>query len=188
MNQPEPPLVVLVSGAPASGKSTLARQVAADFALPLLAKDLIKETLFDALGTPDRARSSELSLASFRVLYAVLGQLVDASVSVVVDCNFHRGHSEDELRPLVARSRAVLVHCQTTPDEITRRYERRVALAQRHPGHHDSTFRNDLAATLGSGIYDPIDLDLPTIRVNTTDGYDPDIDAIRAFVKPFHPH
>src|SRR5713226_1916405 len=126
MNRPRP-LLVLVSGAPASGKSTLARRLAANLRLPLIAKDLIKETLFDALGTPDREGSAELSLASFRLLYAVLGQLVEADVGVVVDCNLHRGRSEAELSHLLDRSNALLIHCQTSYFEIARRYQRRVA-------------------------------------------------------------
>ncbi|MEO7074366.1 MAG: AAA family ATPase [Ktedonobacterales bacterium] len=44
------PLVVIVSGPPASGKTTLARTVAQEVRLPFFYKDGLKETLFDALG------------------------------------------------------------------------------------------------------------------------------------------
>ena len=43
---------VLVAGWPAAGKSTLARALAAELGLPLLAKDEIKEALMDGLGYP----------------------------------------------------------------------------------------------------------------------------------------
>ncbi len=46
---------VLVAGWPASGKSTLARALAAELGLPLLAKDEIKEALMDGL-RPGRGR------------------------------------------------------------------------------------------------------------------------------------
>ena len=58
------PLIVLVNGAPASGKTTLSRRLAGDLGLPLLAKDAIKEVLYDTLGAPDRARSRELGGAT----------------------------------------------------------------------------------------------------------------------------
>jgi predicted ATPase len=43
--------LVLVTGPPGSGKTTLAVPLARRLELPLIAKDTIKEALFDALGT-----------------------------------------------------------------------------------------------------------------------------------------
>jgi predicted kinase len=45
--------VVLVSGAPGSGKTSLAAPLAAELGFALLGKDRIKETLHDALGAPE---------------------------------------------------------------------------------------------------------------------------------------
>src|SRR5205823_12972430 len=101
-----------------------------------------------------------------------------AGVGVVVDCNFQRGRSEDDLRPLVARSNALLIHCWTTYDEMARRYERRVVRRERHPGHHDTVFRAGLLGSFESGVYDPIDLAIPLLKVDTTNGYDPDLEEI----------
>lgn len=61
---------VVVSGPPASGKSTLAPVLATELGLPLLAKDTIKDALMSILPVPDvdayyrgeRARSSDCSV------------------------------------------------------------------------------------------------------------------------------
>jgi hypothetical protein len=45
--------LVYVSGAPGSGKTSLAVPLAAELGYALLAKDRIKETLHDALGAPE---------------------------------------------------------------------------------------------------------------------------------------
>src|SRR5262249_58176789 len=55
-----PPLLVVVTGPPASGKSRLAEELAESLGLPLVTKDGIKETLFDTLGPGDQAWSSGL--------------------------------------------------------------------------------------------------------------------------------
>ena len=177
------PLLVLVSGAPASGKTTLAALLAADLGLPLLSKDLIKETLLDALGaTPDLARSRELGAASYAVLYAVVARLLEAGTGAIVESNFTRGRSEGELRPLAARANAVLVHCETMPVEVVRRYTERAGRAGRHPGHLDAAVLPDVLRNLTVGAYEPLDLDVPTLRVDTTAGYSPKLAEVVAFV------
>jgi hypothetical protein len=50
--------VVVVSRAPGAGKSTLAAPLARALKFPLLAKDVIKESLFDSLGLYAPRRSS----------------------------------------------------------------------------------------------------------------------------------
>jgi hypothetical protein len=62
---------VVVSGPPASGKSSLAPALATALDLPLLAKDVVKDALIDVLGAPDLPRSRELGRAAVHVLLAV---------------------------------------------------------------------------------------------------------------------
>ncbi|MEU4695174.1 AAA family ATPase [Actinoplanes sp. NPDC023714] len=58
-------MFVLVGGWPASGKSTLARALAAELGIACLAKDEIKEALMDGLGAPATVeRSRELGVAA----------------------------------------------------------------------------------------------------------------------------
>ncbi len=119
--EPDTTVLVLVSGAPGSGKTTLARRLAEELAFPLLTRDGLKETLLDVLGAPDRPASQRLGSASYALLYAVLDALVGTIPGVIAESNFARGRSEGDLRPLVARARAVLLHCGTTPEEVERR-------------------------------------------------------------------
>ncbi|MFF3518993.1 AAA family ATPase [Streptomyces sp. NPDC002573] len=57
--------IVIVTGAPGAGKSTLALPLSEALGFPLLSKDHIKETLHDSLDTPaDLASSRRLGAAA----------------------------------------------------------------------------------------------------------------------------
>ena len=57
--------LMIILGCPASGKTSLARRLAAELTVPILSKNDIKEALFDVLGFADRERSRRLSDACF---------------------------------------------------------------------------------------------------------------------------
>ena len=59
---------IVVSGLPASGKSTIGAALSTGLGLPLLDKDDILEALFDELGVGDAAWRTRLSRAADRIL------------------------------------------------------------------------------------------------------------------------
>jgi predicted kinase len=168
-----PPLLVIVTGIPGAGKSTLAHRLGQELRLPVLMKDTIKEALLETLGAPTRAISRELSRATYAVLSAVAATLIESGTGVVLESNYRRGLSEPELRRLVAHARAVQVHCAATHDAIEHRYRARAEMGLRHPGHFDAEALPDVLSAYDSGEYDPLDLNIPLLRVDTTDGYGP---------------
>ncbi|HEV8634154.1 MAG TPA: AAA family ATPase [Chloroflexota bacterium] len=187
-----PPLVVL-SGSSCSGKSTLAPRLVDGLGLPLVAKDDLKETLYDVLGTPpDREASRRLGLAAMRLLYRSAAGLLEAGVGAIVEANFWRGRCEGELAPLVARAAAVRVHCQASRELLVRRQLARAhGEAPRHAGHVAHTPAAPLLALLERPDeltsapwpdYDPPDLDTPLLVVDTTDGYAPDVPEVVAWI------
>jgi predicted kinase len=124
------PLYVVVSGPPASGKSTLAAPLAAELGLPVVAKDTIKEALMSVLPVPDVEASRQLSRAAVAVLLAVAA---DARGGAVLDCNFRRRATAGPLRRLPGR--VVEVFCRCDRDVAERRFRARAG--SRHPGHFD---------------------------------------------------
>src|SRR5947209_8205532 len=108
------PTLVLVSGAPASGKSTLARHLSAALPLPVLARDAFTEILADAFDVQSAAQRATIVQPTHAIYYAVLDQLLAAGVSVIAESNFWRGISERSLAPCLAHARAMLIHCETS--------------------------------------------------------------------------
>ncbi|HUC56089.1 MAG TPA: AAA family ATPase [Streptosporangiaceae bacterium] len=121
--------LVYVSGAPGSGKTSLAGPLAAELGYAMLAKDRIKETLHDAFGAPqaDRAWSRRLGAAAMELLWALAAD----APAIVIEANF-RPYSDYERAKLTGLSACpVEVHCACPPDLAVRRYNSRTT----HPVH-----------------------------------------------------
>ena len=63
------PTIIVVTGRPAAGKSTLAKWLSQKLKLPLVSKDSIREELFDRLGWKDRKWAQELGKASVDMMF-----------------------------------------------------------------------------------------------------------------------
>jgi predicted kinase len=176
------PTLLIVSGAPASGKTTLARRLASDLRLPLLARDDLKEALADALGAPPDVRASmRLGAGAYAMLYLVAERLIEAGTGLIIESNFRRGVSEAELKPLLAWSDPGLIHCGAAPEVVRRRYADRIDRGERHAAHLDADRAAALAVDLADGRFEPLDLAIPTLVVDTSDGWRPPYEEIRDF-------
>lgn len=167
---PEPALV-LVTGKPASGKTTLATRLAADLGFPLLTKDAVKEALYDTIGWSDREFSRQMGVASFRVLYVVLDALLAAGVSAMAEAPFDRDISAAELTALRARHPFTMVQvlCRAEGQVLIDRFRERNESGNRHPGHVLTDARPEVEPYLANGIHEPVAIESTVIEVDTTD-------------------
>ena len=180
--QSSAPALVIISGAPASGKTTLADRLSFDLRLPILAKDELKEALADAIGAPqDVPASMRLGDGAYAILYLVAQRLLEARTGLIIESNFRRGVSETELRPLLVWGDPGLIHCSAAPEIVQSRYAARHERGDRHPAHRDADRAAALADELAAGHFDPLDLPIPTLVVDTTDGWHPAYEDIRYF-------
>jgi predicted kinase len=124
--------LVYVSGKLGAGKTSLAFPLAKELGYSLVTKDLIKETLHDALHVPsedeiDQAWSRRLGAASMELLWALAARAGD----MVIEANFHP-HSEFELDKLRGLGGIVVeVHCDCPAEVAVARYDART----RHEVH-----------------------------------------------------
>lgn len=183
MQQSSRPILLIINGPPASGKSTLARLLSQTLGLPHLSKDLIKEALFDTLGTSGSEHSRKLGNAAYLVLYRIAHEILRVGYGLILESNFVHGVSEADILPLLAISRTAVLHCDTTRETIIIRQERRAISGERHPGHHDAIVLPGVLAGMDAGIYHPLDIPVPLLRIDTTDGYSPDFSHIMAFIR-----
>lgn len=186
MNGETPPLLVIVNGAPGSGKTTLSRRLADALQLPHLERDGLKEILADHLEVANLAQSNALTPAAVGIFYEFAAELARARVGMVLDQAYNRGLAEDQLRPLLASCRTVIIHCVVPREISVKRYVRRFERGARHAAHFDgeriALFRAG-KLQIDWSLSDPLELAVPTLLVETVDGYRPAFEEIVEFVK-----
>jgi predicted kinase len=172
------PALIVVCGAPGSGKTTLARRLAQDLRLPLLEKDVIKEALAETLDAPDRKASRQIGGASVSVMFALACESLHSGTSVMIESNFLLRFATDDLARMTRLGAVHLVQCSTSADIIEARYLQRAADGARHAIHFDLDALPDLQSNLDRGEYDLTSLPYPSVLVDTADGYAPSYPAI----------
>ena len=125
-------LVVVVSGLPAAGKSTRARQIAPLLDLPVIDKDDLLEASF-----PPAEVSPDERFRLSRRADATLRELVQGSLGAVVASHWRRPElstaSGTPIEWLSSLPLVVEVHCTCDPHTAAERFVNRT----RHPGHGD---------------------------------------------------
>ena len=177
--------VVLVVGRPAAGKTVVARAIAERFGLPVVAKDDVKELLFDALGTGDREWSKRLGRATFDVLDLLIERLLAARASFVVDAAFDAAVAGDRFRSWQEAYgfRTVQVHCTAPRQVLLDRFAARAG-ADRHPGHVDAANLDEYAASLDVPRQEVFDLPGPVLEAAADADGRLDVDAVLDALAP----
>ena len=152
--------VIVVSGAPGTGKSTIAAAVAADRRWPLLSLDTIKETLADMLGLGDQEWSNRVGDAAAEVVFRLCAQFPQ-----VVAEGWWRGPRRE--RAVAEFAGAIEVFCHCDPQLAASRMRSRHGTG-RHPIHRDviNPAMLDDAAALTATVT-PLGLGGPLIALDT---------------------
>lgn len=163
-------MLIVVTGPPGAGKTTLARRLGQMLSLPVMTKDTIKETLFEHLGWSDRAWSRQLGGASMEVLYTFAEAQLVAGRSCVVEANFDAAFAY----PVFQRFRTryvflpIQILCVAEPAVLEARFQQRANSGERHPGHQDHLLADPDASDPIPGRIEPLDIGGQLIELDMT--------------------
>jgi uncharacterized protein len=123
------PLVLVICGAPASGKSGLAAELASHHGLPVLSSDLVRKELAGLAPrdrAPDSAYTSDFTERTYDELAARAVRTLETTPTVVVDATFGRRRDRDGLRRRVGESAAItFVECLVPTSVLAERARQR---------------------------------------------------------------
>ena len=179
--------LIIVTGLPATGKSTLAIELSLQLGLPLVSKDDIKETIADSLGSGDRSLSKEYGKASFDIQFKILDRCLWANASVIAETYFHGELAKGAFEHLVANRSCSVVQIvlRSDPDVIIQRFKDRHMRGKRHSIHADSAVVSEIERTLAAGKYNGVPIGCPTLVVDTTDFASVDVGSICEFIRRY---
>ena len=126
---------ILVTGIPASGKSTMARFLAEAFGLPVISKDRIKECMYDTIGFRSREEKVKLGIASMQIMYDLAEELMKSGRPFILENNFENVSKEGLLTILEKYEyKAITVTLTGDYKIIYQRFLERNRDPGRHPG------------------------------------------------------
>lgn len=176
------PTLIVVTGQPGAGKTTLAHALAREIRCPALCRDEIKEGLIHTTGIYGKP-ADDLGRQVYDVFFDTIALLLRQQVTLVAEAAFQHKLWAPELEPLLSVARVRIVVCYIDSELArVRQVERALSDQARTRFHHsDVVEAAQEGRELPPASYDPPHLDVPTLMVNTTEGYLPALESIVAF-------
>lgn len=127
---------ILVTGIPASGKSTTAEFLSGYLGIPAISKDRIKECMYDDIGFHSREEKVKLGIASMNIMYYMAEQFMKCKQPFILENNFEN-ISRDTLMKILQKYSytAITVTLTGQYQELYHRFAERNSSPNRHRGH-----------------------------------------------------
>ncbi len=165
------PLLIIITGLTCTGKTTLAKHIAAELRLPLIYKDGIKECLFDDLGWTDRHWSRKLGQATYSILFHIIEAQLAAGSSLIVESNFSPTLGTPNFLAIQRQYdfEPLQILCVADGETLFQRFKHRSESGERHPGHSDHLIYDEAQPLLLQGRLAPLDIGGSILEIDTTD-------------------
>ena len=180
----ELPMLVVVTGRPASGKTTLAHALAKAIRCPLISRDEIKEGFINTLKSSGQSHS-DINGYIYTTFFSTVELLLNKRVTLVAEAAFQHKVWLPKLEALRKVARIRLIHCTIDPQLAKSRFVERSTMDAERVQYHDDLTVEAAREAIERLIetYEPPQMNVPTLVVNTTDGYQPSLTEIVSFIR-----
>ena len=177
-----PPTLVVISGPPRSGTGAVAHAVGRALPCPVVSRDEIKEGLVHAHdGDFSPGAGDPLTQRALTLFFEVLGLFLRAEVTVVAEAAFVDQRWRAGLEPIADLAQLRIVQCHVDPAFARERRDDAVAAGSGRA--HAQLIGQELKDWEEAyASFERLSLPAPSIDVDTTNGFDPSVDEIAAFI------
>ena len=173
------PYLIIVTGQPGSGKTTLAHRLAAAIHCPALCRDEFKEGYIHTAGR-GHSEIPGVNGLLYDKFFGAVDLLVQEGISHVAEAAFQHKLWAPKLEPLLPQTRMRIIVCQVDVAVARLRFIRRAqADPLREHFHGDGVAgQPEEEIELPLRDYTPPDMPVPTQMVDSTDGYRPSLQEL----------
>jgi predicted kinase len=178
------PLLIVVAGRPGSGKTTLAHILARKIGCPAICRDEIKEGFVNTMKSSHESLGKDINQGIYSTFFEILEFLLSKQITLVAEAAFQHRLWAPPLERLSQISQIKIIVCTVAPHLARSRFiQRGLSDPNRLRFHGDQGARAaQQGIELPLGNYDPPLLPIPTLEVDTSDGYCPSLDDIELFL------
>lgn len=182
------PKLIIVTGRPGSGKTTLAKKFGELVKLPVFCRDEFKEGYVNTFGVHHTNLAADTNKTVTDIFFETIELLLSKNVSLIAEAAFQHRVWEVLFKKVSLLSDISIVLCEVEPEVAAKRHlQRGLNDASREFFHGDKrvTHYKKTGEFLEPGEYQSPNFDVSIITVSTEDGYSPPLNSIKEklFVK-----
>lgn len=147
--------ILIITGAPATGKTSIMKLISDQSGVIAISKDEIKETLFDNFIDISLETSKKLGIASFHTVFLLLEKFAKKNISIIIEANFRPEFDEDLVNEIVKKYNVNVMQilCEASSETILKRLQKRKESGERHEGHFDLGREEEFKELIDGGSF-----------------------------------